>query len=67
VDYRLENEDGTPDMATRGFVYMQNNLFGRGGEDITQETDFEYDYMVLVDIFADAELAVRVKNGAGPR
>lgn len=66
ADYRLENEDGSPDMATKGFAYMSGNVFGRGGEEIVQKTDFEYDSVVKLDS-ADAELAVRVRNESGPR
>lgn len=66
VDYRLENEDGTPDKSTLGYVYMKDNLFGRGGENVAPKSDFDYDYTVLTNI-ADAELAVEVKNAAGPR
>ena len=65
--YRLENEDGTPDESTLGFVKMDGNMFGLGGEELAGDANgYELDYMVLVEI-SDAELAVRVKNEAGPR
>ena len=67
TDYRLENQDGTPDVATQGFVYMRDNLFGLGGENLAGDArGFKPDYRVVVEK-ADAELAVRVKNEAGPR
>ncbi len=67
ADYRLENQDGTPDVATQGFVYMRDNLFGLGGENLAGDAHgFKPDYRVVVEK-ADAELAVRVKNEAGPR
>ena len=65
--YRLENEDGTPDKATLGFVYMASNMFGRGGEELALDArGFKPDYKVSVED-AEAELAVRVINEAGPR
>ena len=65
--FRLENEDGSPDESTLGFVDMQNNLFGRGGEELAGDANgYKPEYKVQVDD-ADAELAVRVKNEAGPR
>ncbi len=65
--YRLENRDGTPNKATFGFVYMIDNWFGRGGENLAGDArGYKPDYKVLVDD-AGAELAVRVKSGAGPR
>ena len=65
--YRLENEDGSPDKATKGFVYMIDNWFGNGGENLSGKArGFKPDYKVSVDK-ADAELAVRVRNEAGPR
>ena len=65
--YRLENEDGTPDKATLGFVYMASNMFGRGGEELALDArGFKPDYKVSVED-AEAELAVRVRNEAGPR
>jgi pectate lyase len=65
--YRLENEDGTPDDATLGFVYMIDNWFGNGGENLAGDAlGFKPDYKVSVEK-AGAELAVRVKNEAGPR
>ena len=65
--YRLENEDGTPDESTLGFVKMDGNMFGLGGEDLAGDANgYELDYMVLVEI-PDAELAARIKNEAGPR
>ena len=65
--YRLENEDGTPDESTLGFVKMDGNMFGLGGEDLAGDANgYELDYMVLVEI-PDAELAVRVRNESGPR
>ena len=65
--YRLENEDGTPDAATKGFVYMIGNWFGRAGENLAGDAlGFKPDYKVTLED-ADAELAVRVRNEAGPR
>ena len=64
--YRLENEDGTPDAATRGFVYALDNVFSRGGENSQDVSVFKPEYKVTVDE-ADAELAVRVRNESGPR
>ncbi|SHK24841.1 right-handed parallel beta-helix repeat-containing protein [Fibrobacter sp. UWB12] len=65
--YRLKNEDGSPDESTVGFVYMDSNTFGRGGEDLAGDAQgYKPDYKVSVDE-AGAELAVRVKNEAGPR
>ena len=65
--YRLKNEDGSPDESTVGFVYMDSNTFGRGGEELAGDANgYELDYMVLVEI-PDAELAVRVRNESGPR
>ncbi|WP_176221713.1 right-handed parallel beta-helix repeat-containing protein [Fibrobacter sp. UWB13] len=65
--YRLKNEDGAPDESTVGFVYMDSNTFGRGGEELAGDAQgYKPDYKVSVDE-AGAELAVRVKNEAGPR
>jgi len=65
--YRLYSEEGEPDSATEGFVYMLDNTFGRGGENLPGDAQgFKPDYKVSVES-ADAELAVRVKNEAGPR
>jgi len=64
--YRLENEDGSPDVATRGFVYALDNMFSRGGENTQDALVFKPEYKVTVDD-ADAELAVRVRNESGPR
>ena len=64
--YRLENEDGTPDAATRGFVYAFDNVFSRGGENTQDALVFKPEYKVTVDD-ADAELAVRVRTESGPR
>ena len=64
--YRLENEDGSPDVATRGFVYALDNMFSRGGENTQDALVFKPEYKVTVDD-ADAELAVRVWNESGPR
>ena len=64
--YRLENEDGTPDAATRGFVYAFDNVFSRGGENTQDASVFKPEYKVTVDE-ADAELAVRVRTESGPR
>ena len=65
--YRLKNEDGSPDESTVGFVYMDSNTFGRGGEELAGDAQgYKPDYKVSVDE-AGAELAVRVKNEAGPR
>ena len=65
--YRLETENGTPDVATKGFAYMIGNWFGRGGENLAGNArGFMPDYKVTVEK-ADAELAVRVRNEAGPR
>ena len=67
ADYRLVTEDGAPDMATKGFPYMLDNWFASGGDDVSEKTPrFKPDYKVVVDQ-ADTELAVRVKNEAGPR
>ncbi|MBR3072345.1 right-handed parallel beta-helix repeat-containing protein [Fibrobacter sp.] len=64
--YRLENEDGSPDAATRGFAYAFDNMFSRGGENTQDALVFKPEYKVTVDD-ADAELAVRVRNESGPR
>ena len=64
--YRLYDEDGTPDVATQGFVYALDNVFSHSGENLQDETVFRPDYNVTVDD-ADVELAVRVRNEAGPR
>ena len=65
--YRLENEDGSPDKTTMGFVYMIENWFGRGGENLSGDArGFKPSYLVSVEE-ADADLAVRVKSEAGPR
>ena len=64
--YRLENKDGSPDVSTKGFVYALDNLFGRGGENLQEAKVFKPGYKATVDE-ADAELAVRVRNEAGPR
>ena len=65
--YRLENEDGSPDKTTMGFVYMIENWFGRGGKNIAGDAGgFKPSYLVSVEE-ADADLAVRVKSEAGPR
>ena len=67
ADYRLVTEDGAPEMATKGFPYMLDNWFASGGDDVSEKTPrFKPDYKVVVDQ-ADTELAVRVKNEAGPR
>jgi len=66
-DYRLKIEDGSPDKATEGYVYMIDNWFGRSGEELAGDAKgYKPDYKVSVDE-SGAELAVRVKNGAGPR
>lgn len=64
--YRLENEDGSPDVATRGFVYALDNMFSRSGENTQDALVLKPEYKVTVDD-ADAELAVRVRNESGPR
>lgn len=65
--YRLENEDGSPDKTTMGFVYMVENWFGRGGENLSGDArGFKPSYRVSVED-ADADLAVRIKSDAGPR
>lgn len=65
--YRLENEDGSPDKTTKGFVYMIDNWFGRSGENLSGDArGFKPDYKVSSDE-SGADLAVRVKNEAGPR
>lgn len=65
--YRLENEDGTSDESTVGFVYMASNTFGRGGEELAGDAQgYKPDYKASIDD-AGAELAARVKNEAGPR
>ena len=65
--YRLENEDGTPDEATKGYAYMIGSWFGRDGENLAGDArGFKPNYKVSVEK-ADAELAVRVRNEAGPR
>lgn len=65
--YRLENEDGTPDKTTKGFVYMIDNWFGRSGKNLSGDArGFKPDYKVSSDE-SGADLAVRVKNEAGPR
>ncbi len=65
--YRLENEDGSPDKTTMGFVYMIENWFGRGGKNLSGDArGFKPSYLVSVEE-ADADLAVRVKSEAGPR
>ena len=66
-DYRLKIEEGSPDKATEGYVYMIDNWFGRSGEELAGDAKgYKPDYKVSVDE-SGAELAVRVKNGAGPR
>ena len=66
-DYRLKIEDGSPDKATEGYVYMIDNWFGRSGENISGDAlGFRPAYKVSVDD-SSAELAVRVRNEAGPR
>lgn len=66
-DYRLKNEDGSPDKATEGYAYMIDNWFGRSGENISGDAlGFRPAYKVSVDD-SSAELAVRVRNEAGPR
>jgi pectate lyase len=65
--YRLENEDGSPDKTTKGFVYMIDNWFGRSGKNLSGDArGFKPDYKVSSDE-SGADLAVRVKNEAGPR
>ena len=64
--YRLYGEDGAPDVATQGFVYTLDNMFSLGGENLQDETVFRPEYDASIDA-ADVELAVRVKNEAGPR
>ena len=65
--YRLENEDGSPDKTTKGFVYMNDNWFGRSGKNLSGDArGFKPDYKVSFDE-SGADLAVRVKNEAGPR
>ncbi|WP_295071471.1 right-handed parallel beta-helix repeat-containing protein [uncultured Fibrobacter sp.] len=66
-DYRLKIEDSSPDKATEGYVYMIDNWFGRSGEELAGDAKgYKPDYKVSVDE-SGAELAVRVKNEAGPR
>ena len=65
--YRLENEDGSPDKTTKGFVYMNDNWFGRSGKNLSGNArGFKPDYKISFDE-SGADLAVRVKNEAGPR
>jgi pectate lyase len=65
--YRLENEDGSPDKTTKGFVYMIDNWFGRSGKNLSGDArGFKPNYKVSSDE-SGADLAVRVKNEAGPR
>jgi len=65
--YRLENEDGSPDKTTKGFVYMIDNWFGRSGKNLSGNArGFKPSYKVSSDE-SGADLAVRVKNEAGPR
>lgn len=65
--YRLENEDGSPDKTTKGFVYMIDNWFGRSGKNLSGDArGFKPDYKVSSDE-SGADLAVCVKNEAGPR
>ena len=65
--YRLENKDGTPDKSTLGFVKMDGNVYGRGGEELAGDAlGYKPDYKISVGE-SGAELAVRVKNEAGPR
>lgn len=65
--YRLENKDGTPDKSTFGFVKMDGNVYGRGGEELAGDAlGYKPDYKISVGE-SGAELAVRVKNEAGPR
>ena len=64
--YRLFDEEGAPDAVTKGFAYMKDNWFGIEGENIQEKISFTPDYKALVED-ADAELAVRVRNEAGPR
>jgi len=65
--YRLENEDGSPDKTTTGFVYMIDNWFGRSGKNLSGDArGFKPDYKVSSDE-SGADLAVRVKNEAGSR
>ena len=66
-DYRLKIEDGSPDKATEGYVYMIDNWFGRSGEELAGDAKgYKPDYQARVEK-SGAELAVRVKNEAGPR
>ena len=65
--YRLENKDGTPDKSTLGFVKMDGNVYGRGGEELAGDAlGYKPDYKISVGE-SGAELVVRVKNEAGPR
>ena len=65
--YRVFNDDGTPDVTTQGYVYMQDNMFDRAGENLSGDAlGFKPDYKVVIEK-ADADLAARVKNEAGPR
>ena len=65
--YRVFNDDVMPDVTTQGYVYMQDNMFGRAGENLSGDAlGFKPDYKAVVEK-ADADLAARVKKEAGPR
>mgnify|MGYP003298205662 FL=1 len=67
VVYRLYEEDGTPVESTKGFPLMRNNWFAIGGNNLKGDAlEFVPEYSCSFDV-ADAELAWKIKEQAGPR
>ena len=65
--YTFYDEDGAPVDTSMGFVRMKSNWIVTGGEDLEGNAlGYKPDYKVSVDEVG-AEMAVRIKNEAGPR
>jgi hypothetical protein len=65
--YTFYDEDGVPVDTSVGFVRMKSNWLVAGGEDLDGDAHgYKPDYKVSVDEVG-AEMAVRIKNEAGPR
>ena len=66
-DYSAFDSKGNPVDTTVGFVAMRGNWFTAGGEALKGDAHgYKPDYKVSIDEVG-AEMAVRIKNDAGPR
>ena len=65
--YRWYNEDGSPVDSTVGFAEMKSNWHAAGGEDsISDAHGYKPSYKYNAEE-ADVGLALKIKNGSGPR